>query len=163
MRGKLSNITNIRDLDYHKNFTPMLKFIKKYWNIGSAKPKDYKKFLDKGEDQQQQIDYNSFDGFDTGTTGTFNFPHQVSPADTVFSDLHNGQRPYETLLTAVYAYAYQVGAKSQELLYDEEIGKEIKRTIDMYESCDMKVDSSDKLKFLLDSIRNQANFSRIVK
>lgn len=134
MKHSIGEVTN-PNLLYYTNIVPdLVEFIESKYDIKITSDKyetlkeDYTDY--DGIDDDMSDDIESFKGFNSSTGGSGSVPEQIREASMVYSETCQGRNPLETIIGAVFGYAFQCGAKVQELKYREPILKQLEQTLD---------------------------------
>ena len=149
---RINKVKEINELSYIQNVEKLVKFIKLKYRVTITSPA-LKELLTDYNDYDGNVlkDIEKFEGLNTSTAGDFSFPEQISEASMVYNDVNQGKNRLETIIGAVFSYAFQCGAKAQELEYKKgNLGKTNK--LDLYLGA-MFGDSSD-MDYLNDRLRN---------
>jgi hypothetical protein len=116
---KVHEINSLTNFD---NVGKLVSLINKFWKI-DVKPngydelkKDYQDFDGMEEfDPTEMLKF--FKGFDSESASSLSFPEQLSAPQILYGECCQGRSPLHSLVSAVFSYAFQCGAKYQELKY----------------------------------------------
>jgi len=118
---KPDTITDMDQLGFSEHVDHLLKWLKKYWNLGRPAPKGYQKFRKNYEDfagmtpENEKEATENFDGLDDATAGSFCFPIKMSLPHIAYDDVGQGRRPLRMLIAGIFSYGIGYGQKVEAI------------------------------------------------